>query len=102
MAVARGSMRPQPIVLPAASSAKHNGAPLIRALPSTTMTDQITAAPGSDDTADAASFDRTRIRSFVKRAGRTTSGQARALETLGPSLLVPFQAAPIDWREIFG
>ena len=30
------------------------------------------------------------VRSFVRRAGRTTAGQARAVETLGPRLLVPY------------
>lgn len=30
------------------------------------------------------------IRSFVRRAGRTTAGQARAFDTLGPQFLVPY------------
>jgi len=30
------------------------------------------------------------IRSFVRRAGRTTAGQARAVESLGPRFLVPY------------
>jgi tRNA (guanine-N7-)-methyltransferase len=30
------------------------------------------------------------IKSFVRRAGRTTSGQARALEEIGPKVLLPF------------
>ncbi len=34
------------------------------------------------------------IRSFVIRAGRTTSGQARAVELLGPRFLLPFQPSP--------
>ncbi len=30
------------------------------------------------------------LRSFVRRAGRTTAGQARAVEALGPQFLVPY------------
>ena len=30
------------------------------------------------------------VRSFVRRAGRTTAGQARAVESLGPRFLVPY------------
>jgi tRNA (guanine-N7-)-methyltransferase len=30
------------------------------------------------------------IKSFVRRAGRTTSGQAKALEEIGPKVLLPF------------
>ncbi len=33
------------------------------------------------------------VRSFVRRAGRTTAGQARAVETLGPEFLVPYSAS---------
>jgi tRNA (guanine-N7-)-methyltransferase len=36
------------------------------------------------------------IKSFVKRAGRTTSGQAKAFEDLGPRFLLPYQASAID------
>ena len=37
-----------------------------------------------------------RIRSFVLRAGRTTAGQQRAIDELGPRYLLPFQDAPLD------
>jgi len=37
-----------------------------------------------------------RIRSFVLRAGRTTSGQQRAIDELGPKYLLPFQVTPLD------
>ena len=37
-----------------------------------------------------------RIRSFVLRAGRTTSGQQRAIDQLGPEYLLPFQNAQLD------
>ena len=42
------------------------------------------------------------IRSFVRRAGRTTLGQARAFETLGPQFLVPYAPQPLDLRATFG
>jgi tRNA (guanine-N7-)-methyltransferase len=37
-----------------------------------------------------------RIRSFVLRAGRTTAGQQRAIDELGPRCLLPFQDTPLD------
>ncbi len=43
-----------------------------------------------------------RIRSFVTRAGRVSSGQARALELLGPQFCVPYQKAELDAAAIFG
>ena len=36
------------------------------------------------------------IKSFVKRAGRTTLGQAKAFEDLGPQYLLPYQQNAID------
>jgi len=42
------------------------------------------------------------IRSFVLRAGRTTTGQARAFETLGPRFLVPYVPQPLDLAATFG
>ena len=36
------------------------------------------------------------IKSYVKRAGRTTSGQAKAMEELGPRFLLPFTPGAID------
>ena len=36
------------------------------------------------------------IKSYVRRAGRTTQGQARAFEDLGPRYLLPYQHKPID------
>lgn len=49
---------------------------------------------------DAKPFMRT-IKSFVKRAGRTTSGQAKAFEDLGPQFLVPYQSSLIRWSDVF-
>jgi tRNA (guanine-N7-)-methyltransferase len=37
------------------------------------------------------------IKSFVKRAGRTTTGQAKAFEELGPKFLLPYQQSAIDF-----
>ena len=42
------------------------------------------------------------IRSYVLRTGRTTVGQARALETLGPQYLLPYQPQAIDVAAGFG
>jgi tRNA (guanine-N7-)-methyltransferase len=41
------------------------------------------------------------IKSYVKRAGRTTSGQAKAMEELGPRFLLPFTPAAIDLVAVF-
>jgi tRNA (guanine-N7-)-methyltransferase len=43
-----------------------------------------------------------RIRSFVLRAGRTTAGQQRAIEELGPQFLLPYQATNLNLIEAFG
>jgi len=51
-------------------------------------------------TVDAKPFMRT-IKSFVKRAGRTTSGQAKAFDELGPQFLLPYQASAIDLIAIY-
>ena len=42
-----------------------------------------------------------RIRSFVRRAGRTTNAQEQAIATLGSQFLLPFQDALFDWS-LFG
>ena len=42
------------------------------------------------------------IRSFVLRAGRTTTGQARAYEEQGPRFLLPYQPRPLDFVAAFG
>ncbi|MDT3705377.1 MAG: tRNA (guanosine(46)-N7)-methyltransferase TrmB [Thiobacillus sp.] len=43
-----------------------------------------------------------RIRSYVLRAGRVGSGQARALAELGPQFMLPYQAAALDLDAVFG
>ncbi|HSV34448.1 MAG TPA: tRNA (guanosine(46)-N7)-methyltransferase TrmB [Ramlibacter sp.] len=42
------------------------------------------------------------IRSFVRRAGRTTTGQAKAFEQLGPRFLLPYEPRPLDFQAAFG
>ena len=37
-----------------------------------------------------------RIKSYVLRAGRTTTGQAKAFEAFGPAMLLPYQAKAFD------
>jgi tRNA (guanine-N7-)-methyltransferase len=41
------------------------------------------------------------IKSFVKRAGRTTTGQAKAFEELGPQFLLSYQASAIDLVAVY-
>lgn len=43
-----------------------------------------------------------RIRSFVRRAGRTTVGQARALQELAPRYIVPYAPRVLDLDATFG
>ena len=41
------------------------------------------------------------IRSFVRRTGRTTAGQAKAFADVGPQYLLPFAAGSADFTAIF-
>ena len=43
-----------------------------------------------------------RIRSFVRRAGRTTEAQARAYADWGPTYLLPYREAPLQFTAAFG
>jgi len=45
---------------------------------------------------EAANPARRPIKSFVKRTGRTTSGQTKALEEFGPDFLLPYQEDTLD------
>lgn len=47
------------------------------------------------------STDRT-IRSFVRRTGRTTAGQARAFADVGAQFLLPYAVGPVDFAKVFG
>lgn len=41
------------------------------------------------------------IRSFVRRTGRTTIGQAKAFADVGPRFLLPYTAAPVDFSAVY-
>ncbi|WP_186114341.1 tRNA (guanosine(46)-N7)-methyltransferase TrmB [Burkholderia gladioli] len=43
-----------------------------------------------------------RIRSFVTRAGRVSTGQRRALDEFGPRYVLPYQPEQPDWNAVFG
>jgi len=43
-----------------------------------------------------------RIRSFVTRAGRLSTAQAKAIETLAPHFCLPYVKAPFDFHQAFG
>lgn len=60
------------------------------------------AMDAPDATAEpvAKPFMRT-IKSFVKRAGRTTTGQAKAFEDLGPKFLLPYRESAIDFEAAY-
>lgn len=69
--------------------------------PAPAPTASVDAAPAESD---AESPLHRRIRTFVKRAGRTTSGQTRAFESLGPRFLLPYQDSllqPAEWQAAF-
>ena len=42
------------------------------------------------------------IKSYVRRAGRVTTGQAKALEALGPRFVLDYEAKPFDASAAFG
>ena len=56
-------------------------------------------APSS---ADETPLFRRRIRSFVTRAGRVSTGQRRAMDELGPRFVVPYSPDPVNWDALFG
>jgi tRNA (guanine-N7-)-methyltransferase len=61
--------------------------------------------PSTDDASSPAPdnvLHHRRIRSFVTRAGRVSTGQRRALEELGPRFVVPYAASEPDWDTVFG
>jgi tRNA (guanine-N7-)-methyltransferase len=79
--------------------------------PMTTDTTELPSAPPAPKT-DSPTSDagptgeahplHRRLKSFVKRAGRTTDGQARAYEAFGPRFLLPYRAEPLDFAAAFG
>ena len=58
-------------------------------------------APAADGAPPGVAYPKT-IKSFVRRAGRTTTGQAKAFADLGPAYLLPYTAAPINDAAAFG
>ena len=58
----------------------------------------------SDETDKPMLYDPTerRIRSFVTRAGRLSTAQAKAIDTLGPQFCIPYVKAPFDFDAAFG
>ncbi|MBL8362455.1 MAG: tRNA (guanosine(46)-N7)-methyltransferase TrmB [Rubrivivax sp.] len=42
------------------------------------------------------------VKSYVLRGGRLGPGQQRALESLGPTHVLPYQDTPPDWAAVFG
>jgi tRNA (guanine-N7-)-methyltransferase len=45
---------------------------------------------------------RRAVKSFVRRGGRVTTGQARALQELGSQVLVDYEPKPLDLARTFG
>ena len=43
-----------------------------------------------------------KIRTFVKRAGRTSTGQARAIEALGNKFILPYSPHTMQWPDLWG
>ncbi len=57
-------------------------------------------SPPAPETADSAHH--RSIRSFVRRTGRTTIGQAKAFEDVGPAYLLPYAPGPVDFAAVYG
>ncbi|MDP9902687.1 tRNA (guanosine(46)-N7)-methyltransferase TrmB [Variovorax ginsengisoli] len=70
--------------------------------------DSSSAAPSGEATNAAPSAEapphplHRRLKSFVKRGGRTTDGQAKAYADFGPRFLVAYRPEPIDFAATFG
>ena len=65
------------------------------------MTAELPPSPPAQQAPAGVAHPKT-IKSFVKRAGRTTTGQAKAFETLGPRFLLGYAPAPLDAVAAFG
>ena len=55
-----------------------------------------------DENAPQSALHHRSIRSFVLRTGRLTTGQAKALEQLGPRYVLPYRPEPLDLAQVFG
>ena len=80
---------PLPPDLPAAAAAEACAPPLA----------DVAAHPGQAPAGVA--YPKT-IKSFVRRAGRTTVGQTKALQDLGPQFVLPYGPALLDYATAFG
>ena len=58
-------------------------------------------APAVQGSAPAGVTHPKTIKSFVRRAGRTTTGQAKAFEDFGPRFVLPYTPAPLDATAAF-
>ncbi len=75
----------------------HASSPATPTTPTTPANPANPASPATPTTAAPAHPAKNRpIRSFVLRTGRTTVGQAKALEDLGPQYQIPYQENTID------
>jgi len=64
------------------------------------MSSDANAPTPTDSTEATKPFMRT-IKSFVKRAGRTTTGQAKAFADLGPKFLLPYAPGTINFEALY-
>ena len=55
----------------------------------------------NNDSLEEKNIFQRRIKSFVMRAGRTTLGQQRAIDELGPKYLIPYKEQQLVWEDIF-
>ncbi|HET8869014.1 MAG TPA: tRNA (guanosine(46)-N7)-methyltransferase TrmB [Aquabacterium sp.] len=69
--------------------------------PSSTAADPNATSPLESGVSPTPEHPRT-IRSYVMRAGRTTEGQAKALQELGPRFCLPYTQAILDTESTFG
>lgn len=67
------------------------------------MTSESSPLPPGPETAapEASKVYMRGIKSFVIRAGRMTAGQTKAVDTLGPQFLLPYQDHLVDFKTVF-
>ena len=68
--------------------------------PSQISSDELAQTAGANAPEEALHL--RRIRSFVTRAGRVSTGQRRAMDELGPRFVVPYTLEEHDWDAVFG
>ncbi len=69
-------------------------------VPSAPQAEDGDAANESNDPKEALRL--RRIRSFVTRAGRVSTGQRRAMDEFGPRFVLPYAPQQPDWDAVFG